>query len=53
MSKRKTLLKKLQELDEMQNNSYRVLIKAVTEPPVLALPKPEFPYSIDTDAFKH
>eukprot|EP00171_Calliarthron_tuberculosum_P008749 IDg8749t1 len=53
MLKGKPLPKAYPPLDERQERAYRALIKAVTEPPVLALPKPGLPYSIDTDACKH
>eukprot|EP00171_Calliarthron_tuberculosum_P022848 IDg22848t1 len=43
------LPKELEPFSEIEEASYRTLIKSVTEPPVLALPKPGSPYSIDTD----
>eukprot|EP00171_Calliarthron_tuberculosum_P013936 IDg13936t1 len=47
------LPKELPPFSEKQERAYRALIKAVTEPPVLALPKPGLHYSIDTDACNH
>eukprot|EP00171_Calliarthron_tuberculosum_P001622 IDg1622t1 len=41
------------ELDEAQARAYQRLIEAVTDPPVLALPKLGLPFSIDTDACDH
>eukprot|EP00171_Calliarthron_tuberculosum_P023134 IDg23134t1 len=43
------LPKELEPFSEIEEAAYRTLIKSVTEPPVLALPKPGLPYSIDTD----
>ncbi|CAN8070297.1 unnamed protein product [Agarophyton chilense] len=36
-----------------QSDSFRSLIKAVKTAPILSLPKPGLPYSIDTDASDH
>ena len=44
--------KNLPKLGEKQLESFRSLIKAVTEPPVLALPQKGLRYSLDTDASK-
>ena len=40
----------LDEFDEVSSEAFKTLIKAVTSPPVLALPRADIPYSIDTDA---
>lgn len=40
-------------LYEYQERAYRSIIKAVTEPPLLALPKSGLLYSIDTVSYKH
>lgn len=42
--------KKLEPLNDEQAEAFQKLIDAVLQPPVLALPKPDLPYSIDTDA---
>ncbi len=43
----------LPELTVEQDATYRKLIDAVTNPPVLALPKSGKPDSLDTDAIAH
>lgn len=38
------------KLDEEQLKSFHTIIEKICSPPVLALPRPNFPYSVDTDA---
>lgn len=40
----------LPALNNSQLEAFDVLVKAVTEPPVLALPKADLPYSVDADS---
>ena len=40
----------LPEFNDEQAQAFRTLIDAVTNPPVLALPQPDLPYTVDTDA---
>ena len=41
------------ELNDAQLAAFRTFINAVCSPPVLALPKPDLPYSVDTDASEY
>ena len=41
---------KLDPFGAAEDESFRALIDAVKSPPVLALPRPDLPYSVDTDA---
>lgn len=41
---------RLPEFNTSQLESFHALVRAVTEPPVLALPKDVLPYSVDADA---
>ena len=40
----------LRPFGEVESQAFETLVAAVTSPPVLALPKPDLPYSVDTDA---
>ena len=40
----------LRPFGEAEAQAFETLVAAVTSPPVLALPKPDLPYSVDTDA---
>lgn len=51
--KGKQLPKELEPCTENQYKAFLTLIKAMAEPPILALPRPGLPYSIDTYACTH
>ena len=46
----KVQLVNLRPFGEDEAQAFETLVEAVTSPPVLALPKPDLPYSVDTDA---
>ena len=41
---------KLEPFGPAEDGGFRALVNAVTSPPVLAIPRPDLPYSVDTDA---
>ena len=47
---KKGVPKDLPEFTAEQEEAFRKLIEAVTSPPILALPQPDLPYTVDTDA---
>ena len=47
---RKGQPEQLEVFSESEAEAFKALISAVTAPPILALPKPGLPYSVDTDA---
>lgn len=45
--------KKLPVLSATQDQAFVCVIDEGENPPILALPRPDVPYSIDADAWKH
>ena len=40
----------LRTFGEVESQAFETLVAAVKSPPILSLPKPDLPYSVDTDA---